>query len=60
MGPDQQHLNLVVRKQVFFCFFVMQMSCEVSYIDHDSSSNSYKAVQSILCHNCCAIETEEN
>ena len=46
----------------------MQMSCEVTrqfcfrYTDHDSSSNSYMAVQSNLCHNCYAIhnvETEE-
>ena len=66
MDPDQQHLNLVVRKQVCFCLVVMQMSCEVTrqfsfrYTDHDSSSNSYMAVQSNLCHNCNAIETEEN
>ena len=30
------------------------------YTDHDSSSNSYMDVQSHLCHNCYAIETEEN
>ena len=68
LGPDQQHLNLVVRKQVCFCLFVMQMSCEVTwqfcfrYTDYDSSSNLYMAVQSNLCHtcNCYAIETEEN
>ena len=28
--------------------------------DDDSSSNSYMAVQSNLCHNCYVIETEEN
>ena len=40
------------------------MSCEVTrhllrYTDHDSSSYSYMAVQSNLCHNWYAIETEK-
>ena len=30
------------------------------YTDHDSSSNSNMAVQSNLCRNCYAIETEKN
>ena len=38
----------------------MLLGISFRYTDHDSSSNSYMAVQSNLCHKGYAIETEEN
>ena len=59
MGPDQQH-SASAYLSCKYAARLLGICFRYMYTDHDSSSNSYMAVQSNLCHSCYAMETEEN